>query len=368
VSEPNTGARVIPHPTLLRPFKIAPEVKKYLRMAHYPPPRDGSDDRRLTDEEFEVFIAVCERRQMDPSKRHIYATKRWNTDQGKKVLSIEATIDGLRLTADRTGRYRGQTRTTWAGKDLRWVEAWMEPDPPAAALVGVWREGDLAPITAVAHFDEFAQRFEDGNLMAVWREKPRLMLAKCAEALALRKAFPEELGGLYTAEELDREQAGPPVARPLASTAVASAPVTVSDRPAATAAITGIATLAETCAELGFTIVAAHALAHLASDGTQVESLTFDQSTRAGAWAHALAAADVDERTLMDALEWLASNTSDWSAAQTQFERWIEKKREEAANAHDAAPAPPALPAAPQAAAPSATSRTEHVPLQVVLS
>lgn len=358
MSDENTGARVIPHPTLLRQFKIAPEVKRYLRMAQYPPPGDGSDDRRLTDEEFDLFIAVCERRQMDPSKRHIYATKRWNTEQGKKVLSVEATIDGLRLTADRTGRYRGQTKTKWAGRDLRWVDAWMETAPPAAAMVGVWREGDLEPITAVAHFDEFAQRFNDGNLMAVWGEKPRLMLAKCAEALALRKAFPEELGGLYTAEELDREDARPRIARPVA----------VSDRPTAAAVVTGLATLAEACSEVGFTIVATHALAHLASDGTQVESLTAEQSTRAAGWARALAAAGVDERTVTEALEWLVTNASDWSAAQVQFERWIEKKREEAADAPDVRPDPPALPPAPEPIGPASTSTTEHVPLQVVVS
>lgn len=361
MSDTTTAARVIPHPTLLRSFKLAPEVKRYLRMAQYPPPGDGSDDRRLTDEEFEVFIAVCERRQMDPSKRHIYATKRWNTEQGKKVLSVEATIDGLRLTADRTGRYRGQTKTKWAGKDLRWVEAWMETEPPAAAMVGVWREGDLEPITAVAHFDEFAQRFSDGNLMAVWGEKPRLMLAKCAEALALRKAFPEELGGLYTAEELDREDTRTPVARP-----VAAASAAVSDRPAAAAVVAGIAPLAEACSAAGFTIVAAHALAHLASDGKQVESLTAEQSSRAAGWARALADANVDERTMTGALEWLVTNASDWSAAQAQFERWIERKRADAATAQD--PTRPALPAAPEPAGPSAAPTTEHVPLQVVVS
>jgi phage recombination protein Bet len=361
VSDTNGGARVIAHPTLLRPFRISAEVKRYLRSTQYPPPREGTDEKRLTNEEFELFIAVCEQRRLDPLKRHIYATKRWNTEQGKKVLSVEATIDGLRLTADRTGRYRGQTRAMWAGTDGKWVDAWLAKEPPAAAMVGVWRDGDVEPITAVAHFDEFAQRYDDGYLIGVWKEKPRLMLAKCAEALALRKAFPEELGGLYTAEELDREQSTAPAGERR------QGPVTVPERPAAAAVVAGIAPLAEACAEVGYTIVAVHALAHLASGGQQVESLTTQQAARATGWARALADARVDERTLTEALTWVVTNASDWTAAQQQLERWIARKHEEAAKASAAAFAP-ALPAAPTVTDAPATPATDHVPLQVVVS
>jgi hypothetical protein len=77
---------------------------------------------------------------------------------------------------------------------------WLSKEPPAAAKVTVLRNG--APYSAVALFSEYAQTTKDGNLTQMWRDKGALMIAKCAEALALRKAFPQDLSGIYTAEEM----------------------------------------------------------------------------------------------------------------------------------------------------------------------
>jgi phage recombination protein Bet len=332
---------VIAHPTALRPFRISDEVKRVLRANHYP---RGDDEDLLTDAEFEDFVVICQQRQMDPLHRHIYATKRWNTKRGKKIMSVEATIDGLRLTAERTGRYRGQTRTLWSGADGRWLDAWLPGTPPMASTVGVWRESDREPLFAVAHYTEFVQTYNDGNVVDMWVRKPRLMLAKCAEALALRKAFPAELGGLYTAEELVRMDES-----------TAAAPTT---RAAADVVVAGIGGLAETCARLGLSIVAAHSLAHLASSGAQVDALLEEQALRACRWAADLVHAGVDEPILLDAVSFAIEHSTGWEAAQSSFERWVVKKQEDDAR-H----------LAPNAnSTPDRLELGEHVPLRAVVA
>lgn len=155
----------------------------------------------LDENELALFMQVCQRTQLDPFARQIYAIKR------KGRMGIQTSIDGYRLIAQRTGDYAGQEGPFWCGIDGIWHDVWLSRNQPAAAKVGVYRKGFVKPVWGVATLTEY----EAGGPM--WAKMPATMIAKCAESLALRKAFSADLSGIYTDTEM--EQADPPEAPPV---------------------------------------------------------------------------------------------------------------------------------------------------------
>ena len=193
------------------------------------------------DADLQVFMHVCQRTGLDPFARQIHMigrnTKDQRTQQWVTKYTIQTGIDGYRVighrAADRTRSRVSVEAPEWATEDGRWMPVWSKKwGTPVAARVTIRGNGE--PFTAVAIFDEYAQTKRDGGLTSMWAQRPAGQLAKCAEALAWRMAFPHDLAGVYIDEEMQQadnqqpEQAAP---RGMDALRTAVAPPAMNDEP-----------------------------------------------------------------------------------------------------------------------------------------
>lgn len=210
-----------------------------------------------SDAELKLFAQVCGRTGLDPFSRQIYGLMRsqnvevngeWKTVQ---KLSIQTGIDGFRLQAERSGKYGGQLGPQWCGPDGKWLDVWLSDGYPSAARVGVIRTDWTEPLWAVARWVSYAQTTKAGKVTKMWDSMPDLMLGKVAEALALRRAFPAELSGLYTEEEMAQADSERPEPRRIEAQVVSTPKTPEKPEPSRKDKEDGYATLSVKAIEEG---------------------------------------------------------------------------------------------------------------------
>lgn len=167
--------------------------------------------------EFDQFIHICKAVRLDPLRRQIYAFVFNKNDAKKRQMTIVTSIAGYRAIADRTGCYRPGRAEVILDPEL--IDAKTNPRGISHASVAVYKHahGEWHEVTETAYWDEFAplkeiwkddaptgQFFLDPKKDG-WRRMPRVMIEKCAEAKALRRAWPDDFAGLAVEDEVDRQ-------------------------------------------------------------------------------------------------------------------------------------------------------------------
>ncbi len=186
VAQPQTLARAVDGP-----LHFTEEQRSMIRNTYA---------RGATEAEFEVLLEIARVRRLNPLLKQIHFVKRKNRKENTETWTPQVSIDGMRAIAQRTGLYDGQDEPEIVYDDKGNI---------LKCTVRVYRKDWTRPAVGVAHFSEYAQRWPDGNLQDFWKRMPHVMIAKCAEAIAIRKAFPEDTSGLYVPEEMpqvDREE------------------------------------------------------------------------------------------------------------------------------------------------------------------
>lgn len=146
----------------------------------------------LDDNEFEVFKMICRRTHLDPTKKQIVAVKRYNTKEKREIMTPQTTIDGYRAIGNRAGTCAG-VKTVYHYAADGSVEA------ATTIIKKVLKSGVVAEFEGYAKMSEYIPKAGEDFM---YKQKPHVMIGKCSEALAWRRAYPEDMSGIYIEEEL----------------------------------------------------------------------------------------------------------------------------------------------------------------------
>lgn len=194
--------------------------------------------------EFDMFMHICKSVSLDPLRRQIYAFVFGKNDSDKRRMTVVTAIDGYRAIAARTENYRPDDKAP----RIEYSESLKCPSKNPLGIVRAevtvykFAHGSWHPVTGEAYWDEYAPIIETGDggsewvatgqlypeghakagkpkyrkqpigdvtealdpLKSNWRKMARVMISKCAEAQAIRRAWPDDFAGLEVEEEVDR--------------------------------------------------------------------------------------------------------------------------------------------------------------------
>ena len=164
----------------------------------------------LSEEEAIVAYRLARRRNLDIESKQIFFIP-YTDKQGRRTVVSQTSIDGFRLIASKSGKYGGSVNPKLTIKDkhgAKHVIPHEEYDPAEAekivsATISVINTDFPQPQSATALYSSYVKTY-DGRPTGLWASMPDVMLLKCAESMALRKAFPQDLSGIYTSEEMEQ--------------------------------------------------------------------------------------------------------------------------------------------------------------------
>ena len=158
-------------------------------------------NNQITRDEVAYFMNICKYQKLNPLIKDAFLVK-----YGSQPAAIIVSKDALLKRAKRNAKYRGHQAGVLVLRDGAIEQRIGAFVLNGEELVGGWAkvyvDGYTVPIESAVSFREYAQTTRDGSLNSMWGGKPGTMIRKVALSTALREAFPEDLGGLYEAEEL----------------------------------------------------------------------------------------------------------------------------------------------------------------------
>ena len=165
------------------------------------------------DDVLELYLHRCKSIGVDPFDKMIYVIPRSQNVKDERTgawrkeirWTFQSSIDLFRSIAEQSEDYAGQLGPFWTADGITWLDVWISEEPPLACRVGVLRHSFKQPMFVTGTYAYYVPRNRDGNPepTAFWKgEKGAHQLAKCVEELALRKAFPRKLQGIYGTDEM----------------------------------------------------------------------------------------------------------------------------------------------------------------------
>jgi phage recombination protein Bet len=173
-----------------------------------------SGQGNVTDQEVMMFIALCKHQRLNPFLREAYLIKYSNSNQPATiVVGKEAYLKRARSIRECNGYAAGVICQCGETGEIIRTKGFC---PPKYKLVGGWASVKIAgwdePLEVEVSLNEYIGKKKDGTPTSMWREKPATMIRKVALVQALREAFPEHFGGMYSQEEINTIQEPLPTA------------------------------------------------------------------------------------------------------------------------------------------------------------